>query len=131
MSNKVMIVDDNEFVRAAVEFICQSEELDLVSAASGEECLRHLAAGFRGVILMDIMMPVMDGWDTIREIVARNLYPGNLIVMLTGMGQPDSRMDGLQEYVTDYLTKPFGPDLLTDALQYYLSLLAIQKNRHE
>jgi CheY-like chemotaxis protein len=127
MSSKVMIVDDNEFIRAAVEFICHNDELELVSAASGEECLRHLEAGFRGVILMDIMMPAMDGWETIREIVGRDLYPGNLIVMLTGMGVPDSRMDGLQEYVADYLTKPFGPDLLSDALQYYLWLLGAQK----
>jgi len=43
--------------------------------------------------------------------------------MLTGMGQPDSRMEGLQEYVTDYLTKPFGPDQLVDALTYYLKLV--------
>jgi CheY-like chemotaxis protein len=126
-NKKVMIVDDNEYVRAAVEFICESEQLGQVSAASGEECLAHLAAGFRGVILMDVMMPEMDGWQTIRQIVERGLYPGNLIVMLTGMGEPDSRMDGLQEYVTDYLTKPFGPDLLTDALHYHLSLLAAHR----
>jgi DNA-binding response OmpR family regulator len=43
--------------------------------------------------------------------------------MLTGMGEPDARMDGLQEYVTDYLTKPFGPDQLIGALEYYLALL--------
>jgi CheY-like chemotaxis protein len=122
MSKKIMIVDDNENIRAAVDFICQSETLDLCSAASGEECLRQMEAGFRGVILMDIMMPDMDGWDTIREIVARGMYPGNVIVMLTGMGEPDARMDGLQEYVTDYMTKPFGPDQLIEALQYYLTL---------
>ena len=131
MSHNVMIVDDNEFVRAAVDFICQSEAgLDLISAVSGEQCLNHLEAGFRGVILMDVMMPDLNGWETIRKIVDRDLYPGNLIVMLTGMGEPDSRMDGLQEYVTDYLTKPFGPDLLIDALQYYLSLLNA-KDCHE
>ena len=122
MSKRIMIVDDNEYVRATVEFICQAEGLDLVSAASGKECLSHLESGFRGVILMDIMMPEMDGWETIREIVDRGFYPGNVIVMLTGMGEPDSRMDGLQEYVTDYLTKPFGPDLLADGLKYYQTL---------
>ena len=126
MDSKVMIVDDNEYVRAAVEFICQSEKLALLSAGNGEECLRHLESGFRGVILMDVMMPHMSGWDTIREIVHRKLYAGNVIVMLTGMGEPDTGMDGLQEYVTDYLTKPFGPELLVDALQYYLSLLDAQ-----
>jgi len=130
MSNKVMIVDDNDFVRAAVGFICEAEGLELSSAASGEQCLSHLAAGFRGVILMDIMMPEMDGWETIRQIVEKGWYPGNVIIMLTGMGESDSRMDGLQEYVTDYLTKPFGPDLLVDALQYYLSLLA-HSDTHE
>jgi len=123
MENGVMIVDDNEHIRQSVQMICEFEDLNLVCAASGEECLEHLQAGFRGVILMDIMMPEMDGWQTIREIVERGLYRGNLILMLTGMGQPDSRMDGLQEYVTDYLTKPFGPDQLVDALKYYLNLI--------
>jgi CheY-like chemotaxis protein len=69
------------------------------------------------------MMPEMDGWDTIRALVGRGLYPGNIIVMLTGMGEPDGKMDGLQEYVTDYMTKPFGPNQLIEALQYYLTLL--------
>ena len=128
-NSKVMIVDDNEFVRMAVECICQEEEIGLVSAASGAECLAHLESGFRGVILMDIMMPERDGWETIREIVARGLYPGNLIVMLTGMGEPDARMDGLQEFVTDYLTKPFGPDPLLEALRYYTSLLDARKEQ--
>jgi CheY-like chemotaxis protein len=131
MDSKVMIVDDNEFVRAAVEFICQSEKLGLLSAGSGEECLRHLESGFRGVILMDVMMPHLSGWDTIRKIVHRKLYAGNVIVMLTGMGEPDTGMDGLQEYVTDYLTKPFDQELLVEALQYYLSLLGAQGCGHE
>ena len=131
MNKKVLIVDDNEHIRAAVDFICQSEELDLYSAAGGEECLHHLEAGFRGVILMDIMMPEMDGWDTIREIVGRGLYAGNLIVMLTGLGEPDEKMEGVQEYVTDYLTKPFGPDQLLDSLRSYLALLGVTKDGHE
>lgn len=123
MKNRIMIVDDNEYVRASVEIICESVQLDLATASSGQECLELLEGGFRGVILMDIMMPVMDGWDTIREMVDRGLYDGNIIVMLTGMGEPDAKMDGLQEYVSDYMTKPFGPDHLVESLQYYLTLL--------
>lgn len=130
MNNRIMIVDDNEYVRASVEIICQSARLDLVTAASGKECLERLEAGFRGVILMDIMMPELDGWDTIRAIVERGLYDGNVIVMLTGMGEPDSKMDGVQEYVTDYMTKPFGPDELVDSLNYYLQLLNVADAKH-
>ncbi|MBJ6751654.1 response regulator [Geomonas anaerohicana] len=123
MNRRVMIVDDNEYVRASVDIICESAQLELASAASGPECIEQLEGGFRGVILMDIMMPEMDGWDTIREMVDRGLYPGNVIVMLTGMGEPDAKMDGLQEYVSDYMTKPFSPEELLDSIEYYLTLL--------
>ena len=123
MNNRIMIVDDNEYVRASVEIICNSAQLGLATAASGPECLKHLESGFKGIILMDIMMPGMDGWDTIRAMVDRGLYDGNIVVMLTGMGEPDGKMDGLQEYVSDYMTKPFGPDQLIESLEYYLTLL--------
>ncbi|WP_026841419.1 response regulator [Citrifermentans bremense] len=123
MNNRIMIVDDNEYVRASVEIICSSAQLDLATAASGPECLKHLESGFKGIILMDIMMPGMDGWDTIRAMVDRGLYDGNIVVMLTGMGEPDGKMEGLQEYVSDYMTKPFGPDQLIESLEYYLTLL--------
>jgi len=123
MEQKVMIVDDNEGVRITVEIICQSAGLDLSIAEDGPQCLAQLEDGFKGVILMDIMMPGMDGWDTIREIVNRGLYDGNIIVMLTGKGEPDEKMDGLQEYVTDYMTKPFGQAQLIEALAYYTGML--------
>lgn len=131
MNRHVMIVDDNEYVRASVDIICESAQLELTSAASGTECLKQLEEGFRGVILMDIMMPDMDGWDTIRAMVERGLYQGNIIVMLTGMGEPDSKMEGLQEYVSDYMTKPFSPDELLDSLEYYLTLLNTPAGDHE
>lgn len=123
MSSRIMIVDDEALIRDAVKILFQIENMDIIAASSGEECIGYLEAGFRGVILMDIMMPVMDGWDTIRKIVAKGLYEGNIIVMLTAMDAPGEKMEGLQEYVTDYVTKPFDTDNLLDSLQYYLSLL--------
>lgn len=131
MNKKILIVDDNEHVRTSVEIVCQYAQLNLTSVAGGAQCLSLLEAGFRGVILMDVMMPEMDGWDTIRAIVDKGLYEGNVIVMLTGMGEPDGKMDGLQEYVTDYLTKPFSPDQLIGSLQYYLVLLGAAGEGHE
>jgi CheY-like chemotaxis protein len=111
-----MIVDDNEFIRASVEIMFQTVGIDIVSADGGESCLKNLADGFRGVLLMDIMMPGMDGWDTIRHIVERGLYEGNIIVMLTAVGEPDCKMEGIQEYVTEYITKPFNPKTLIETV---------------
>jgi DNA-binding response OmpR family regulator len=123
MEAKVMLVDDEEMIRESIEVFFQSKGLNILTAASGEECLDYLEEGFRGVILMDVMMPEMNGWDTIRKIVENDLYEGNIIVMLTAMDAPDNKMEGIQEYVTDYLTKPFNPNELIEILEYYFSLL--------
>ena len=126
MDNRIMIVDDDDLIREAVAILFQSEGMDFIAASSGLECLDYLKTGFRGVILMDIMMPVMDGWETIRQIVDQGLYDGNVIVMLTAMDNPGDKMEGLQEYVIDYVTKPFDTQDLLDSLQYYFSLLQIE-----
>jgi DNA-binding response OmpR family regulator len=123
MEAKVMLVDDEELIREAIEVFFQANGMKILTAASGEECLDYLDDGFRGVILMDVMMPEMNGWDTIRKIVENDLYEGNIIVMLTAMDAPDNKMEGIQEYVTDYLTKPFKPNELLEILEYYFSLL--------
>lgn len=123
MDAKVMLVDDEEMIREAIELFLQAEGIEILTVASGDECIGHLGKGFRGVILMDVMMPELSGWDTIRKIVENGLYDGNIIVMLTAMDAPDSKMGGIQEYVTDYLTKPFNPDQLLETIHYYTSLL--------
>ena len=126
MDAKLMLVDDEEMIRESVELLFQSEGIRILTAAGGNECLAHLEAGFRGVILMDVMMPWMNGWDTIRTMVENHLYEGNIIVMLTALGAPDNNMEGIQEYVTDYITKPFDPDALMKSVDYYLSLLDVE-----
>lgn len=123
MNKQVMIIDDNEYIRESIEILFRARGVGIATASGGEECLRHLEAGFRGVLLMDIMMPGMDGWDTIRAMVDRGLYEGNVVIMLTAMEEPDGKMEGIQEYVTDYLTKPFNPAELLEVVHYYHQLL--------
>ncbi|MCX6693189.1 MAG: response regulator [Methanomicrobiales archaeon] len=69
------------------------------------------------------MMPNMDGWDTIREIVARGYTERVMVVMLTAKDTPDEKMDGLQEFVFDYITKPFYPDELIERVMKYLTYI--------
>ena len=123
MEKTVMIVDDASVIRAAVSDVLKPKGFEVVTASSGRECLEELKKGFKGVILMDIMMPVMDGWDTIREIVDGGFIEGNIIAMLTAKDAPSQKMEGLQEYVIDYITKPFDPDELVAIVKEYLGYL--------
>lgn len=120
---RVMLVDDEECIRETICDLLASEGIGLITATSANECLMLLRGGFRGVILMDVMMPGMDGWSAIREIEKMGLLHGNIISMLTAMDVPDERMDGLQEVVIDYIIKPFEADYFVAAVRKYLVLL--------
>jgi len=123
VSPRLMIVDDEECIRITVKELFSLEGIDVATASCADDCLTQLRAGFRGVILMDIMMPGKDGWDTIRSIQQEGLLAGNIILMLTALDAPDERMDGLQELVLDYITKPFTPDEIFATVRTYLSYL--------
>lgn len=123
MKKKVMIVDDEFPIQITIREIFEPEGFEVVTAGSGRECLEELEKGFKGVILMDIMMPQMDGWDTIRAIVDRGFIEGNIIAMLTAKDVPDQKMEGLQEYVIDYITKLFDPEELVATVEEYFSCL--------
>ncbi len=122
-SQRVLVVDDEECIRETMYELLASEGIETLTALGSNDCLRILREGFRGVILMDVMMPGKNGWDTVREIEKEGLLDGNIIAMLTAMDVPDERMEGLQEIVIDYITKPFEPNELISAVRSYLSLL--------
>jgi len=120
---KVMIVDDDTHVRIAVRTILDDAGFDVVCAENGTECINLLRSGFSGVILLDIMMPEMDGWDTISKILEHDLFHNIIILMLTAKSVPDNKMIGLQEWVVDYVTKPFDSDDLIGRVRYYAGFL--------
>ena len=124
-----MIVDDDAHVRIAVRTILSDAGFQITSAESGDKCVQYLMEGFTGVLLLDIMMPEMDGWDTINAILAKGLEKRIAIVMLTAKNAPDNKMIGLQEYVLDYLTKPFDNDDLIEKVKYFLNYISqLNKN---
>ncbi len=123
MQTKIMVVDDERLILSTVKALFKHHGLHVTTASSGQECLEELEAGFKGVILMDVMMPQMDGWETIKEIVDRGLLEGNVIAMLTALDAPDQKMEGLQEYVIDYITKPFEAEELIATVKGYLEYL--------
>ena len=108
MNKKIMVVDDDPDILICMRTIFEKEGYEVLTVDSGKDCIKELERGFKGVILLDIMMPFMDGWDTINEIMRRGLSNDIVISILTAKGTPDhEKMRGLESYVYDYITKPF------------------------
>jgi CheY-like chemotaxis protein len=123
MKDKVMVVDDDPMVQVTVQRILESAGLKVTTVDSGPACIREMEKGFEGLILMDIMMPEMDGWDTIQNLVDKGMVKGNIICMLTGKEATDERMKMFKEYILDYIRKPFDHQKLTELVKEYLAYL--------
>lgn len=123
MTKKVMIVDDEAGIRLAVRAVLESRGFDVLPVESGQKCIEELERGFRGVIIMDIMMPEMDGWTTIREIEKRGLMEGNVISMLTAKEAIDADLQELTSSVRYYMWKPFESEELASIVDEYCSVL--------
>jgi DNA-binding response OmpR family regulator len=109
MYKKIMIVDDEKDILKSLKTVFQHEEYDVVTVDNGYDCITELEKGFKGLILMDIMMPGMDGWQTIREIVKKGLINNVAIGIITGKGTKNHHnMDGLSCYIYDYFSKPLN-----------------------
>lgn len=124
MKAAVMIVDDESDIRSFVQEYLGAFDIPVVAADGATSCIQALENGFSGVILMDVMMPECDGWETIRKIVDNNLLGDNIILMQTAIDTPDERMDGLQEYVIDYITKPLDPKILVSKIKQYFEVFS-------
>ena len=121
---RIMVVDDDVFILEVMEELLRPEGIEVVAAESGDACIAELEKGFRGVILMDIMMPKKDGWETIEEMIDRNLMEGNVVAMLTARDVPDGELEQMKEHVIDYITKPFEADEIVAIVKGYLEYLA-------
>ncbi|MGE3163693.1 MAG: response regulator [Planctomycetota bacterium] len=112
-ANKLLIVDDEEFVREAIELYFVTEGFHVLTAANGVEALATIEREPVDVAVLDILMPGMDGIQLLREIKKRE--PRTEVVMASGCGTIESAIESLRLGAYDYVTKPilnFDEDLL-------------------
>lgn len=101
---RILIVDDEDTLRTTMEDLLDSEGREIVSAASGEEALAYLEDGTYDLMIVDLIMPGIDGLQVID--VAQKLSPQAKIIMLTAYGTLDSAIQAMRRGATDYLLKP-------------------------
>jgi len=103
---KILVVDDDSHIRELICVILSKEGLSIVEASDGKDALSLLEAERVDLIILDIMMPIMDGWSFCQEI--RRYYSDTLpILMLTAKGETAQKVKGFNLGADDYLVKPF------------------------
>lgn len=102
----VLIVDDDPQIRDILAIYFKKELFTVIEAADGLEAIRKAEQLNPSIILLDIMMPVLDGIEVCRQIRKFSRVP---IIMLTARSEDDDRIMGLELGADDYITKPFNP----------------------
>ncbi len=120
---RVLMVDDRRDNLLALEAVLDPLGAELVRAGSGEEALRALLSGDFAVIILDVQMPGMDGFETAQLIKARDRTRNIPIIFLTAIsGEAEHHLQGYRSGAVDYVYKPFSPEALRAKVAVFLEL---------
>jgi len=108
MGKTVLVVDDEVNIVTSLEYVMKAAGFDVATAYDGEEALTKVAEIVPDLVILDVMMPKLDGFEVCEKIRANPLWESVIIVMLTARGRDSEREKGLSLGANDYLTKPFS-----------------------
>ena len=103
---KILIADDNRQISSILEEYARKEGYAPILAGDGQEALMHFQTQKPDVVLLDVMMPKMDGFEVCREIRKKSDTP---VIMITARGEDFEKIMGLDIGADDYIVKPFSP----------------------
>ena len=119
MAKKIMVVDDEPDILSTVGQMLEISGYEVIKAANGEDCLNKLSEAIPDLVLLDIMMPEMSGWDVAAKIKENPKWSDIPIVFLTAKG--DTMSIGMGNMAADdYITKPFDVEDLKKRLEKIL-----------
>jgi two-component system phosphate regulon response regulator PhoB len=106
---KILVVDDDPDIRRLVQYNLEKEGYQAITASDGEQALRLVASEMPQLVILDLMLPDMDGLEFCRKMKQDEPTSGIPIIMLTAKGEEVDRVVGFELGAEDYITKPFSP----------------------
>ena len=112
MAAKILAVDDEKHIVRLVQINLQKEGYDVITASNGKEALERIAAEKPDLVIMDVMMPQMDGFEALKTLKSQPETVNLPVIMLTAKAQDADVFEGWKSGADLYLTKPFNPSEL-------------------
>ncbi|MDD5311182.1 MAG: response regulator transcription factor [Candidatus Omnitrophica bacterium] len=106
---EILIVEDDKNISKLIKFNLEKEGFDAFAVPNGEEALEHLKRFFPDLIILDIMLPKINGFDVCRSIKQDPKLKNIPVIMVTAKGEEVDRVVGLELGADDYIVKPFSP----------------------
>ena len=118
-NSKILVVDDEDRMRTLIKDFLEQKEYKILQAKDGEEALDIFNAEKDDIslIILDVMMPKLDGWSVLRQIRQTSQVP---IIMLTARGEEQDELFGFELGVDEYISKPFSPKILVARVEAIL-----------
>lgn len=117
MVKKILIADDEKLLRHLIRDFLIAENYHIIEACDGKEALELFEEHQPDLVILDVMMPVYDGWTVCRQIRQSSMAP---IIMLTAKGEELDQLLGFDLGVDEYITKPFSPKILVARIKALL-----------
>lgn len=121
MSKRILVVDDEMYIVNILDFTLAGEGWEVISASNGEDALRTLLKFEPDLVVLDVMMPRIDGVEVCRAIKAREESAETPVIMLTAKDRDKDKESALEAGADLYLTKPFSPSRLVEEIRNLLN----------
>ncbi len=109
MKSKILVVDDEPDIRELLRFYLEKEGYKMLEASNGKQALQVFENDYVDLAVVDVMMPVMDGWELVKSMKEIRDVP---VIMLTAKGESKDKLKGFDLGIDDYVTKPCDMDEL-------------------
>jgi DNA-binding response OmpR family regulator len=120
---RILVVDDEVYIAHILEFSLGMEGYDVITATSGEEALTKADCEHPDLVVLDILMPDIDGYEVCSRLRADERFAETPIILLTAKHGEEDRARGLAVGASAYITKPFRPVELIDRIRSLLGLM--------
>jgi two-component system alkaline phosphatase synthesis response regulator PhoP len=115
------VVDDEVYIVHILEFSLSMEGYEVLTAFDGEEAIQRIEADNPDLVVLDIMMPKLDGYEVCRQVREDERFAGLPIILLSAKGRAPDVEKGLSVGADAYMTKPFRPRVLLDKIEELLA----------